>query len=94
MKHKSKNKSKRFTRKRKISRYNKRSSSKLTRKRKKKSRGGGKTCRHANIYIRNKILDSKSWIEASDKRLQKDILCKYRTKYFDKFLSDKICDKT
>ena len=94
-KSKSKSKSKRFTRKRKMSRYKKKNSKSI---RKKRHRGGGgKTCQRTNIFLRNKLRKSRSWLKAFDNQFQKDVVCKYPTEHFDKFLPDtreKTCGKT
>jgi hypothetical protein len=95
---KRKNKSK-YTRKRKMSRYKKKNSKSIRKKKhlKKRHRGGGKTCQRTNIFLRNKLRKSRSWLKAFDNQFQKDVVCKYPTEHFDKFLPDtreKTCGKT
>lgn len=101
MKRKSKSKSKcKFTRKRKVSRYKKKNSKSIRKKKhyKKCHRGGGaKTCQRTNIFLRNKLRKSRSWLKAFDNQFQKDIVCKYPTEHFDNFLPEtreETCGKT
>lgn len=64
----------------------KRTNRKKRRSRTKRRRIGGNSCYRTGIYLKNKIRNSKSLLNSFDERVQKDIVCKYPTKHFDRFL--------